>query len=825
MGPRDTLLDLLDDIFQLEGPFLIHDDGYRSRERSYRDVARAARGLACRLRHAGVEKGDRVIVWSENRPEWVAALYGCLLSGAVAVPIDYRSSGEIVERVAGITQAKVLLRGAEVGEVPGLPVWPLAEMEWPDGDVSFDPAPAQRNDLCQIIFTSGATAEPKGVTITHGNLLANLVPVEQEIEKYQRYAAFFQPLRFLNLLPLSHLFGQVMAAFIPPMLPAQVVFLRGFNPREIARQIKSRRISVVISVPMILELLRGYVAQAGSEGPEPPRKAHWLRRWWIYRKLHRMFGWKFWAFIVGAAPLENDLEDFWTQRGYVVVQGYGLTETAPIVSLNHPLHASRGSVGKPIPGVEVKIAEDGEILVRGENVSKGYFGADGASSSDGWLHTGDIGSLDGKGGLHIQGRKKEMIVTPEGLNVFPEDVERVLNRISGVRESAVVGEHRPHAVLVLAAGADAAAVVREANGRLEPHQQIRHWTVWPEDALPRTEGTSKLKRREIQARLAGSAPVVHSAGDGFEAIVAGLTHRAVRSDTTLEELGLSSLERVELLTRLEGRGGAIDEGSFAAARTVGDLKRLSEARGYGRVAEGESIEFPEWSRGLLPRALRRVALPFFLLPLARVFAHVKVQGREHLENLRGPVLFASNHQSHFDLPVILMGLPGRFRYRLATAMSREFFHAHFHPQGQRLRTRFRFGLEYFLACLCFNAFPLPQREAGTRASLRYIGELGSQGWSVLIFPEGIRTKTGEIGKFRPGVGLIAAKTGVPVVPVRIVGVDRVLHETARFPTAGRVEVWFGEPLAVPDEDSEAQDYAAIAQRIEEAVRALATRES
>ena len=373
-------------------------------------------------------QGDKVIVWGENRPEWIAALYACLLSGAVAVPVDFRSSTEFVERVAGITGAKLTLYGEEVAQSAGPGAWPLAEVEWPAGEVAFEAAAASRDDLCQIIFTSGATAEPKGVTITHGNLLANLTPVENEIAKYRRYARPFQPLRILNLLPLSHLFGQVMAAFIPPMIPAQVVFMRGFNPSEIVRLIKTRKISVAVSVPMILEVLRGYVLQEIPDaGKQPPQKAHWLRRWWICRKLHRALGWKFWAFIAGAAPLESELEDFWSARGYLVIQGYGLTETAPIVSLNHPFHASRGSVGKPIGGVEVKIAEDGEILVRGENVSKGYYGAgDNAKVTDGWLSTGDIGSLDEKGRLHIRGRKREMIVTPEGLNIFPEDIEREL---------------------------------------------------------------------------------------------------------------------------------------------------------------------------------------------------------------------------------------------------------------------------------------------------------------------------------------------------------------------------------------------------------------
>jgi long-chain acyl-CoA synthetase len=271
-----------------------------------------------------------------------------------------------------------------------------------------------------------------------------------------------------------------------------------------------------------------------------------------------------------------------------------------------------------------------------------------------------------------------------------------------------------------------------------------------------------------------------------------------------DDPGLSSLERVELQVRLEHQ---------------------PEAARASQVPLMAPIEFPEWSRGLLPRALRRVALPYFLLPLARIFAHVKAIGRERLKDVRGPVIFAANHQSHLDNPAILAAMPSRFRYRVATAMSREFFHVYFHPEGQPIRKRFRYGLEYYLACLCFNAFPLPQREAGARESLRYMGELASDGWSILIFPEGAMTLTGEIAAFQPGVGLIAAKTGLPVVPVRIIGLDKVLHKSARFPTPGPVEVRFGDPIRFTDEDYGALDYAAldytaIAKRLEDAVRSL-----
>src|SRR4029077_4157263 len=227
-------------------------------------------------------------------------------------------------------------------------------------------------------------------------------------------------------------------------------------------------------------------------------KQHVAKRWWRYRKIHRAFGPKFWSFVVGAAPLDAGLEAFWGELGFVVIQGYGLTETAPIVTLNHPFGTKRGSVGKAIAGVEVKVADDGEILVRGDNVTKGYYNADEENArafEDGWFHTGDIGEIGADRQLYIRGRKKEMIVTPEGLNVFPEDVEKVLNQIAGVRESAVVGvpigagervgftigaEERVHAVRAVDPGTALDAVVREANGRLHYRQKILRSLVWPE---------------------------------------------------------------------------------------------------------------------------------------------------------------------------------------------------------------------------------------------------------------------------------------------------------------------------------------------------------
>ena len=827
MLQRDTLLDFFRDLITIRGDFLVYDDGYRRRVHTYDDVGRAARAVAARLAAAGLVKGDKVVIWGENRPEWIACYWGCLLAGVIVVPIDYRSTPDFVSRVRAVVGARVVIVGDETApaSLDGAEIWRLRDTGW-QADGPMPAVPISRDDVVQIIFTSGATAEPKGVVIRHRNVLANIVPVEREIRRYKAYGRPFYPLRFLNLLPLSHMFGQSMATNVPPMLGGTVIFTKSFNPHDIQHLIKARRVSVLVCVPKILEVLREHVTRAFPETVDPPAGLSIPARWWRFRRVHSALGLKFWAFVVGAAPLPPDLEEFWRRLGFAVIQGYGLTETAPIVTLNHPFKPSRGSVGTPIAGVEVRIADDGEILVRGENVTSGYYGQEGQTGgvfdTDGWMHTGDIGERDAQGRLFIRGRKKEMIVTPEGLNVFPEDVERVLDATEGVRESAVVGvtegaQERVHAVLVLEPGIDPEAVVRHANTQLQDHQRIRGSAVWPAGELPRTEGTRKLKRRAVREwLLAGAKPVTAAGGDSLEALIGKFARgRQVSGATTLEELGLSSLERVELMVALEDTFQTrLDESRFAEAGSVADLKHLLETVPPADERE-EPVDFPSWNRTWPARLVRRLSLGTWILPLARVFAHIRVEGLEHLRGLTGPVVFASNHQSHMDVPVILYALPGHLRARVAPAMAKEFFKAHFFPADHSWRQWFTNTLNYYLAALYFNAFPLPQREAGARQTLRYIGEMTGGGWSVLIFPEGLRSTTGDIKPFRAGVGMIASRLEVPVIPVRIDEVDRVLPMGSNVIHPGPVRVAFGAPLRLTGDD-----YAALARSVEDAVRSL-----
>ena len=817
MCVRHSIVDLFHELENHQAEFVHYDNGYRSWKYTYAQVGRAARSFAKRLAASNIGKGDRVIIWSENRPEWVVAFWACILRGVVVVPIDCRSSWRFLRRVQHITEARLLLVGDEVQELAGdgqPSAWRLSELEWPEKNHEIPAVSVEANDIAEIVFTSGATGEPKGVVITHRNILANIESPEQIISRYAKWFRLVFPLRFLILIPLSHMFGQVLTLFILPLIPGAALFMRGYSPHEILRQIHLRRVSVVVTVPKILEVLRAQLFRQFPElaSIESPAPRHWVLLWWKFRHIHSLFGWKFWAFVVGAAPLTKESEAFWAGLGFVVIQGYGLTETAPIVAFNNPFNIRKGTVGKPIAGMEVKIAPDGEILVRGESVTSGYYQAPAETASaffDGWFRTGDLGSFDSAGNLVIQGRKKEVIVTPEGLKVLPEDVEAVLNKIHGVWESAVVGRDHVHAVVLLQNAADPSEVIRLANLQLEDHQKIRAVSVWSGDKLPRTESTQKVKRREIQAWVDSGRMTPVPRGPGIlEVLHKHAPSRAINEDMTLDELGLSSLDRVQLMIDLEQQlDTSIDESLLTGKCKVSALTELGTAPNASAL--------PRWTRGWWAQGIRDVALSAVWLPLTRVFAHAHISGLEHIASLWGPVIFAPNHQSHLDTPLILSALPARYRYRVAVAMWKEYFDAHFAPERHTRYETLLDGLIYRLVALFFNAFPVPQTEAGARESLRYIGDLVSENWSILFFPEGERTEAGEIKRFLPGIGLLAGHLGVPVVPVRLKGVERILHRHAYWPRPGRVELIFGPPLRLKD-----ADYGGLAAQIERAVRAL-----
>src|SRR5438309_207907 len=486
--------------------------GYRTARWTYRQIAELAFRCARELANRGIAKGERVLIWGPNSAEWVAAFFGCALRGVIVVPMDDAAAPEFALRVAQQVSTKLLVCSREHAQ-NGLPTLLLDDLQEVLGRHSaapYNPVPVETSDPLEIVFTSGTTAEPKGVVISHGNVLGNVTPLEEEIRKYLKYERFVHPIRFLNLLPLSHVFGQFLGMFLPPLLAGTVIFQQELKPSEVGNTIRRERVSVLVSVPRVLQSLKQKIERDLEDGKQiksfrqrfaAAKDKHFLHRWWIFRRIRRQFGWKFWAFISGGAALDSETEEFWGRLGYAVIQGYGLTETTSLVSVNHPFHLGKGSIGKVLPGREVKLAPDGEILVRGSGVAAGYWDASGAhpvSNAEGWYRTGDIGALDEAGNLYFKGRKKEVIVTPGGTNVYPEDLEAALRRQPAVRDCVVVGVERggnaePCAVVILRGDAGPDEVVRRANQSLAEYQRMRMWLEWPQEDFPRTS-TQEPKR-------------------------------------------------------------------------------------------------------------------------------------------------------------------------------------------------------------------------------------------------------------------------------------------------------------------------------------------
>jgi len=821
---RRTLLSYLDD-YAARGDATVFADhrGLRTVRWSYERLALEARRFARELEARGIHRGDRVLLCGENSPEWATAFWGCCLFGSIVVPLDKGSTFEFVSSVAQQTDAKLLVSDRDLPlHIRKIPLQNLTEQIAAHDHTHYSAAEINEDSIVEIIYTSGTTSEPKGVILTHRNLIANLLPLEREIGKYLKWERFFHPIRFLNLVPMSHVFGQFMGLFVPQLIAGEVHLQESLNPAEIVRTTRKNRISVIVLVPRVLDALREWIERdyAGQKRTQElstllaTMENHGvLRRWWSFRKVHRRFGWKFWAFVSGGATLSERTEDFWRRLGFAVLQGYGMTETAALISVNHPFKRSRGSIGRLMPGHEVKLNESGEIMVRGASVSPGYWTNNGGinAPANEWLHTGDVGELDANGNLFFKGRQKDVIVGAAGLNVYPEDLEAALDRQPEIRASCVIsieGERgsEPFAVIIPHdRDANVETAVRRANEQLAEYQQVRRWSIWPEPDFPRT-ATHKILKREV------SKVLKRQVSDRLQSVSSNSPDLlSLDPATSLSDLQLDSLGRVELLSTLEDRYQiSIDEAAFTAATTIGDVQKV--VRGEVEEHAVAPYPYPKWTRWRLVKLIRILLFYTIILPITRVMSRMRVVGRTNLDQLSGPTLFVANHVTLGDHALILAALPVRRRHRLAIAMEGELLRNWIHPPaGTSLPLRLRWLAQYFLINLFFHVFPLPKK-SGFRRSFAYAGECIDRGESVLVFPEGSRAPRGQMqmSTFKAGIGVLAQELDIPIVPVKLEGLYELKRRRQYFADPGMVRVIFGEPVTFsPDANP-----ASIAQELE-----------
>ncbi len=456
--------------------------------------------------------GERIMIWSASRSNWMIAYLGASLAGMVVVPLDNNSREDFLQRIATATDAKFLVtthkQFQELHETPfsfididALPQATLDESKLPD---------IQPDDLAELVFTSGTTGQPKGVMLSHRNIASNATAALKMIDVRPQDRA-------LSILPLSHMFELTIEIALL-CAGASNVYARSLAPETLLKLFSSQHVTCMVLVPQALQL---FMLSVEREVRRQKREKQWellhrisahlpfsLRRY-LFSAVHKRFGGHFRFFVSGGAYLPPQLGIFWEDMGFRIIQGYGATECAPIISAN-PMHNHNiYSIGKPLPGVEVRIAEDHEILVSGPNVALGYWQnpeMTALSFRAGWYYTGDLGSFDAHGNLYLKGRKKNLIVLANGMNVYPEDIENVLQSFPDIKEAVIVGlmENNSgpdiHAILLLEDASKAKSIIQQTNKRLASHQQIKSFTIWSEQDFPRTN-TLKVKRQEILTAL------------------------------------------------------------------------------------------------------------------------------------------------------------------------------------------------------------------------------------------------------------------------------------------------------------------------------------
>jgi len=841
---------------------------------TYSEFGRAVSNIASYLsRDALIGKGERVAIIIENRPEWGIAYMGTVLAGSIAVPIDAQSSPEEIRNLLHNSGASFLFFSEKTSDrVPGwqrsMNVDSSSFREICRGEKKEFDIAVSDSDIASIIYTSGTTGRPKGVMLSHRNFCSDAMAA-------LKAGLVNEKDNVLSILPLHHTYPFMCTLLVPLFIGASITYPPSLKGPEIISTIKDRGVTVLVGVPQVLEMIRTGILKRFDELPTPISMllkvilgfSRLLRRKLdinigkiVFRSVHRRLGPQFRFFTSGGARLDpsvfNDLESL----GFTVLEGYGLSETSPIVTFNPIKRRKPGSAGKPLPSVEIKILNpsesgEGEIAVKGPMVMEGYYNAPeetATSFTDGWLRTGDLGYIDSEGYLFITGRLKEVIVLSSGKNVYPEDVEREYLSIPMIKEICIIGIEERGITDSLQAVVvpdfeylrrERIANVQEAlkweinrvSMKLPPHMRIKGFIVYP-GPLPKT-ALGKLKRYLIRDIYHSSRLVKKREGDeriesdeigkrvaecirsSLKAMDAEKSRIPVHLEDNLElDLGLDSLKRIELVVALENAFGLKLPETFASeVITVSDLiLRIKEelSRGPKQAPESTLTERDLRKIGLYQGSFEKgivFTLHCLLRLLLRLLFRLDVKGLDNLPD--HPFIISPNHSSYLDGFIVAAALPYKTFSRIFFQGFQQYFRGRITSMFGRLAHVIPIDPDLFLS-----------------RALMLSSLLISKKYSLCIFPEGGRTFDGNIMEFKKGVGVLAIRNSVPVIPTFIEGSYRALPRGARFPRFSRIRIIFGNPLYPEEIDltikpEDIDEYQFFANRLREEVISLSNRKT
>lgn len=791
---------------------IIYDD----REYSYKEVILSAKSFSERI---NIKKEDRVIIFMENRPELLFSFLGIWNKQGTCVCLDGGFSGEeltyyikdckpkyiFTSRVNYEAAAKGLeLAGmensVEILVVDDIPV-----------DYTGDDLTIEIEDkyfVSLILYTSGTTGNPKGVMLMFDNILINM-------EGLDEYKMFRTTDRVLALLPMHHIFPLLGAGVVPLGKGATIVFLKEVSSQAMVEALQKYKITFIIGVPKLWEMLHKKIMEKINGGKitkfifklaEKINSKNFSRK--IFKKVHDGFGGNIRFFVSGGSKLDPQVSRDFLTLGIDVCEGYGLTETSPMISFTPTDEVVPGSAGKILTGVTVKIADDGEILVKGRNVMKGYYGRPDATAEvidkDGWFHTGDLGEIK-NGLLYVTGRKKEMIVLSNGKNINPIEIEQwIMANTDLIKEMAIMDyEDKLTAVIypdfyklheegiTNITETFKKGVIDKYNKQAASYKKVLDVKIVQEE-LPKTK-IGKIRRFMLKDVINKKEEKVQNIVEpsteeykNISAFLKSIKNKPIIPNAHLElDLGLDSLDTVELLSHIEGTFGVkIDEQTFVEHCTVEKLAEYVEKHS-NEMMNDTKMDWKEIlskdTEGELPKSngIGKI-IKFILKPAFLFFVKVKKEGLENIEK-NEPVIFAGNHQSFLDGFIVNQAVPN-------SVLDKTYYFADI--------KHFKKGYMKFMGENSNIIFVDINKNLVN--SLQMLSKALRSGKNIVIFPEGTRTRDGKINNFKKFFAILSKELNIPIVPFVLDGAYEAYPPSSKYPKGGDVKVKFLEKIYPAD---------------------------